>query len=613
MRPQINYGTTKNYITTGVVFSRLSVGKHKHNHLYLQAVVMQHVKTKWLRIFNYSMVGASAVLFLVYILFEQLGVSQAIKDTWGITPLILTLALIHAIYVITTDTLFVKRVPWVVTVGSIVIYTMLFGAIIESSGNTNILYRFAFGTMVFFTGMLGLYLPVTLILTIWLILGLTIAGIFEPTNASTTFNFVVDTLITIAGIGGWLFFRKYYILGSDKQTRKLIQTIEEEQFKSGVILESITDGVMIISPTGTVQALNKSAAAMLGWQKNEAEKLDYHSLLTVEPESQEAQANEDAITTSLKLRKTSQKLSLIRTAHQRHIYIDIVASPILEKTDNKKGADQIMTGIVAVLRNVDEQKRQEQQRSDFISTASHEMRTPVASIQGYLELALNPKISQLQPKTKVYLDKAYGATKHLGQLFQDLLTVSKSEDGHLINRPEIIDINRLLAALCEEQAHVAAQKHLILQCEQANNTIVGENVQPLIYVNADQERLREVLLNLIENAIKYTVSGTITLGAKLKDENALIYVTDTGSGIAEEDIPHLFQKFYRVDNSATREIGGTGLGLFIVKQIVDLLGGRVWVESKLGEGSTFFVELPRANVENLANPTPAEPTTSNMV
>ncbi len=576
---------------------------------------MQHVKVKWLRIFNYSLVGASAVLGTVYVLFEQLEVSQAVKDTWGITPLVLTIAFIHAVFVLTTDKLLMKHFPWIITVISAFIYGILHSTIIETSDNTNILYRFTLGIVIFFTGMLGLYPPITAVTIVWLVLGLTVNGVLAPTSASLGFNIMVDIFLTVAGFSGWLLFRKYYVPRDDTQTKKLVQTIEQEQFKSNAILESITDGVMIISPEGTVQALNKSAAAMLGWQHDEATNLDYRSLYEVEQSPLKNESSEDAITQSLKLKKASQKLSLIRTAHQRHIYIDIVASPIMESSTDQalKQERQIMTGVVAVLRDVDEQKRQEQQRSDFISTASHEMRTPVASIQGYLELALNPKISELQPKTKVYLDKAYEATKHLGQLFQDLLTVSRSEDGHLVNHARLVNVNTLLSELCDEQKNRAAQKGLTLQCEHATDKAAGEkSVEPLLYVKVDPERLREVLLNLIENAIKYTAQGTITLGAQLKDDKVLIHVTDTGPGIAEEDTSHLFQKFYRVDSSATREIGGTGLGLFIVKQIMDLIGGRVWVQSQVGKGSTFFVELPRVDAEEQNNSS-NETTTTTMV
>ena len=246
-----------------------------------------------------------------------------------------------------------------------------------------------------------------------------------------------------------------------------------------------------------------------------------------------------------------------------------------------------------MLRDVDEQKRQEQQRSDFISTASHEMRTPVASIQGFIELALNPKVAVIDEKARGYLVKAQDATKHLGELFQDLLTVSKSDDGRLANNPEVIEVGALLKELVEQNRMVAEKKNLKVVLD--NGAADAKTVAPLMYVNADPERLREIFTNLFDNAVKYTSTGIITVGASLKEQGVVIRVADTGMGIPAEDIPHLFQKFYRTDNSATREIGGTGLGLYICKQIVEMMGGKIWVESTPGAGSTFFVEIPRVS------------------
>ena len=122
-------------------------------------------------------------------------------------------------------------------------------------------------------------------------------------------------------------------------------------------------------------------------------------------------------------------------------------------------------------------------------------------------------------------------------------------------------------------------------------------IKPFYYIHADPERLREVITNIFDNAVKYTESGSVTLGLTGNTEVVQISVRDTGAGIPTEDIPHLFQKFYRVDSSSTRTIGGTGLGLFICRKIVELYDGRIWVESELGKGSTFYVNLPRLSIE----------------
>jgi signal transduction histidine kinase len=124
-----------------------------------------------------------------------------------------------------------------------------------------------------------------------------------------------------------------------------------------------------------------------------------------------------------------------------------------------------------------------------------------------------------------------------------------------------------------------------------------KKIRPLYYVYADPDRLREVITNLYDNAVKYTPEGRISLGITGNEQVVQFYVRDTGPGIPPEDVPHLFQKFYRVDNSATRTIGGTGLGLFICRKIIELYDGRIWVESTVGEGSTFYLNLPRLTTE----------------
>jgi len=249
-----------------------------------------------------------------------------------------------------------------------------------------------------------------------------------------------------------------------------------------------------------------------------------------------------------------------------------------------------------VFRDVSEERNAERQRGEFISTASHEMRTPVAAIEGYLALALNDQVSKIDSHAREYLEKAHASTQHLGKLFQDLLTAAKSEDGRLKNVGRVIDIGALTSEIAESAKFTAEKKNLILETNfggreqhKAGDTVIT----PIYYVLADPDRLREVLTNLTDNAVKYTSEGKISIILQSDKEKVVVGVRDTGPGIPQEDIPHLFQKFYRVDSTATRAVGGTGLGLFISRKIIELNNGRIWVESDLGQGSTFYISLPR--------------------
>jgi signal transduction histidine kinase len=219
-----------------------------------------------------------------------------------------------------------------------------------------------------------------------------------------------------------------------------------------------------------------------------------------------------------------------------------------------------------------------------------------------LALALNEKVATIDERARGYLEKAHTSTQHLGKLFQDLLTSSKAEDGRLSNHPTVVEMGAFLQQLTDDLKFAAEKKGLFAEfliggANDAIDATTGNDGQhvlkPLYYVNVDADRMREVVTNIFDNACKYTEQGKISIGLTGDNEVVQMYVKDTGAGIPAEDIPHLFQKFYRVDNSATRTIGGTGLGLFICRKIVELYHGRVWVESELGKGSTFFINLPR--------------------
>jgi two-component system, OmpR family, sensor histidine kinase VicK len=218
-----------------------------------------------------------------------------------------------------------------------------------------------------------------------------------------------------------------------------------------------------------------------------------------------------------------------------------------------------------------------------------------------LSLALNEKVAKIDSKARDYLEKAHQSTKHLGALFQDLLTAAKSEDGRLTNHPTAIEMGQFLEEIVNDVRFSAEKKAMLVDFIigadssglSTNGTAGIRVVRPFYYVHADPERLREVIINLFDNAVKYSDQGKITIGLTGDQKVAQFRISDTGQGISPEDIPHLFQKFYRVDSTDTRTIGGTGLGLFICRKIVELYNGRIWVESTLGQGSTFFINLPR--------------------
>ena len=237
----------------------------------------------------------------------------------------------------------------------------------------------------------------------------------------------------------------------------------------------------------------------------------------------------------------------------------------------------------------------ESEQTEFISTASHEMRTPVASIEGYLGLALNPKTATIDERAKKYLEEAHKSSQHLGKLFRDLLDVTKLDDKRIKAHLTPIEVTSTVRSIAEGQIPKMSEKdiHFTFGSSSSANMNGGRVINQEVFAAVDVDFLREIINNLIENAIKYTNNGGgIWVNVRGDGDRVLINVTDTGIGISPEDSKHVFQKFYRADNSETRTIGGTGLGLYIVKERVEAMSGSTWVESTFGEGSTFYVASP---------------------
>lgn len=371
--------------------------------------------------------------------------------------------------------------------------------------------------------------------------------------------------------------------------------VKDTGLSSDFILGAIDDGVVMVGKDNIIHLFNPAASHITGWPANEAVGLDYQSVLSLVDTHgvaypPEAHPFAKALQTGTTVRDSKGYLS---SRNHKYIPVSLIVSPITE-TDGR-----LPSRVVGVFRDITIEKMEENRRSEFVSTASHEMRTPIAAIEGYLALALNPKVTTIDAHAKTYLEKAHLATQHLGELFADLLTSSKAEDGRLASYPTVVEIGEIVEQIVDAARFNAQKKGLELRYVISSDSGVtgGKVIRPLYYVYLDPNRMREVLQNLLDNAIKYTTSGSISLALTGNQSIVQLQVRDSGPGIPQEDIPHLFQKFYRVDNTATRTIGGTGLGLYICKRLVEMYNGRIWLESQLGKGSTFFINLPRLNTE----------------
>lgn len=379
----------------------------------------------------------------------------------------------------------------------------------------------------------------------------------------------------------------------DLTYKELANELHQVSSKSEVVINAISDGVIAIDNKGIIELINPAAQRIVGWGNHDAIGLDYKSVLQLLTSSdKELDKSNDPVFSVISTNQPVRRDDLsLQTSSGKKLSVEIVVSPI----------GRIGSGAIIVFRDVTKELEEERAQAEFISTASHEMRTPVASIEGYLGLALNPATATIDAKARDFITKAHESAQHLGRLFQDLLDVTKADDGRLSNNPKVINVIDFTGNIIEGLHQKADEKNLRLFFKAANADTQDagglRNLGPVFFVYLDADHLREVLANLVENAIKYTPQGEAVIDVKGDDDHVVISITDSGIGIPAEDIPHLFQKFYRVDNTDTREIGGTGLGLYLCRRLVETMGGRIWVESEYKKGSTFFVELPRISHE----------------
>lgn len=380
---------------------------------------------------------------------------------------------------------------------------------------------------------------------------------------------------------------------STNEAWQLKGALRDEKAKSSIIISAIEDGVILLDADRNIQLFNKGASLITGWPQEEAVTLNCDAVIHLEDSKNSPYATEDNPFQRVFVERKviHDDSAMLVTRSDKRLAVSLTLSPLVD-------SDGTVTAAVAIFRDVSARRAQEQQRAEFISTASHEMRTPVAAIEGYLALALNEKVATIDDRARNYLTKAHSSTQHLGKLFQDLLTSAKAEDGRLSSHPSPIEMASYLERLTEDLKFAAEKKGLFTEFNLGASDVIDASntanlVKPLYYVYADPDRLREVITNLFDNAVKYTETGKVTIGLTASNDIVQFYIRDTGAGIPAEDVPHLFQKFYRVDNSSTRTVGGTGLGLFISRKVIELYNGHVWVESELGKGSTFFVNLPR--------------------
>lgn len=348
---------------------------------------------------------------------------------------------------------------------------------------------------------------------------------------------------------------------------RTIQEISAERNKVEAIIAGMTDAVVATDRAGRVILLNRAAEELLRLERGRIEGRPAHEIVEA---GRLVAMLEDATERG---RLTAEELPPGSVGDR---VVEAHCAPIT-------GDGGAVVGAVAVLRDVTELRQTERLRRELTANVSHELRTPLTSIVGFAETLLDGAM-QDEATCRRFLTIIDSEAKRLVKLVDDLMDLSRLESKRVALDLQPVDVGRLVHHVLDKMKPLADTSQLAL----------SRSVPAGLIVPADSDRLEQVLTNLVDNALKYTPpGGRIEVRAVAANGEVAVEVADTGRGIPPEDLPHVFDRFYRVDRSRTRGSGGTGLGLAIAKHIVEAHGGRISVRSRRDEGTTFEFTLPR--------------------
>jgi two-component system, OmpR family, phosphate regulon sensor histidine kinase PhoR len=354
---------------------------------------------------------------------------------------------------------------------------------------------------------------------------------------------------------------------------RTIRTLTEERNLSSAILGSMVEGVAVVNGAERLVFTNPGFASILGL---DVPPVAGSSLLEVVRQTELIEAVRRVLAGEPRV-----EAEIATGTLRQHFFAATVASVRAGET----------SGAVIVLHDITELRKLERVRRDFVANVSHEFRTPLTAIQGFAETLIAGALDDPQNRGR-FLNIILEHARRLARLTEDLLKLSQMDADRLELEIRPVKVAQLVESCYETARHRAAEKELFLSLDLSDG---------FPDVAGDARRLQEVLQNLLDNAIQYTLpGGKIVLSAVTRNDEVVFTVADTGIGIPTADQPRIFERFYRVDAARSREAGGTGLGLAIAKHLIEVQGGRIWVDSEIGEGSRFHFSVPIFDPERAA-------------
>ncbi|MFQ5614414.1 MAG: ATP-binding protein [Anaerolineae bacterium] len=394
----------------------------------------------------------------------------------------------------------------------------------------------------------------------------------------------LNLILTIAGITASLVSNAevYRLINTQAlQLGEMLREQQNESSKNRAILRSIADGVIVNDHRGKIVLINPAAEQIVGLVKSGPAGLDIQALL----ETFEANGRDNALAALAQILAHPQHarsggLTAMLALDQR--VVSARMAPVFTPHDE-------FLGVVTILRDVTKEVEADRAKSEFVSNVSHELRTPMTAIKGYTDLIYAGAVGPINDEQRRFLGIIKSNTDRLTALINDLLDISRIETGRVRFEPGPLQIGEIVTDVVEAMMGRAREK------KHALTYTIAEN---LPQIQGDRDRLVQVLTNLVGNAINYTPDGgAISLEVSATDGAVQVDVSDTGVGIPAEDLGKVFDRFYRGEHDVVLQSPGTGLGLSIVRMFVEMHGGRMWVRSEEGRGSTFTFILPATGRE----------------
>jgi PAS domain S-box-containing protein len=348
------------------------------------------------------------------------------------------------------------------------------------------------------------------------------------------------------------------------------------------VLSSIGEGLIAVNPEGRIVRVNQQALELFGMTIESMLGKKILDAVTFYGEKGE-KLDEDRRPSAEALDKSQRTAGVyqIQQPGGNKIVIAVVSSPVMLKDR--------AAGVIMIIRDVTKEKEVDRMKTEFISLASHQLRTPLSAIKWFSEMLLAGDAGKLQQEQEDFTKNIYDSTQRMIELVNALLNISRIESGRIIVDPRPTDLKDLIDGIVDD---------LKIKIEGKKQRLVVDVHKDLPKVNLDPRLIGQVYMNFLTNSIKYTPQGgEISVFVSRKGNELVSQITDTGYGIPAAQQDRIFQKFFRAENIIKIETDGTGLGMYLVKAIIESSGGKVWFKSEENKGTTFWFSLPMSGMK----------------